>query len=54
MGSDVKYEADENKAKLKTTAGKIEPDELANFLMNAREPMIVLGIDVAMRVFQAL
>jgi nicotinate-nucleotide pyrophosphorylase (carboxylating) len=30
----------------------IEPDEVGNFLMNAREPMIVSGIDVAMRVFK--
>src|ERR1700733_11525305 len=30
----------------------IEPDEVGNFLMNAREPMIASGIDVAMRVFK--
>jgi nicotinate-nucleotide pyrophosphorylase (carboxylating) len=30
----------------------IEPDEVGNFLMNAREPMIVSGIEVAMRVFK--
>src|ERR1700733_12875987 len=30
----------------------IEPDEVGNFLMNAREPMIVSGIGVAMRVFK--
>jgi nicotinate-nucleotide pyrophosphorylase (carboxylating) len=30
----------------------IEPDEAGNFLMNAREPMIVSGIEVAMRVFK--
>jgi nicotinate-nucleotide pyrophosphorylase (carboxylating) len=30
----------------------IESDEVGNFLMNAREPMIVSGIEVAMRVFK--
>ena len=30
----------------------IEPDEVGNFLMNAREPMIVSGIEVATRVFK--
>ena len=30
----------------------IEPDEVGNFLMNAREPMIASGIEVAMRVFK--
>jgi nicotinate-nucleotide pyrophosphorylase (carboxylating) len=30
----------------------IDPEEVGDFLMNAREPMIVSGIDVAMRVFK--
>jgi nicotinate-nucleotide pyrophosphorylase (carboxylating) len=30
----------------------IEPDEVGSFLMNAREPMIVSGSEVAMRVFK--